>query len=92
MGWIIALLVLAAVLPIAGFGRLLWRSHAALDRAEALVRERGHASGTYDDFRAAHEDIREGPRRAHRDALVDIVLVGAGLVAGAVGGIWALFV
>lgn len=85
---IITFYVLAACLPIAGFGRLLWRVQTRLTAAERLVAERGHRF-TYQDI--ADMDIRDAPRQ-ERSALVwDIALVGTGLILGAAASIWSLF-
>jgi hypothetical protein len=82
------LFTLAAVLPIIGFARLLWRSQTALNRINALVEERGTPIGTIGDHNALWNDIREIPK-ANRNAVIwDICLVGSGLLLGAAASIW----
>ena len=88
---VIALFALAAVLPVIGFGRLLWRSQGALTAAMAKVQERGHDKKTDEDFDEENESVLAGPRAARNSVVWDICLVGTGLAAGAVASIWSLF-
>lgn len=85
---IIALTAVAAVLPIIGFSRLLWRIHSRLRDAERTIAQRGHSSMSHEDFMY---DIREPLYAERRSLLLDIGFVGIGLVAGAVASIWSLF-
>lgn len=88
---VIALFVLAAVLPVIGFGRLLWRSQSALSAAMAKVQERGHNKKTFGDFDEENESVDAAPRAARDSVIWDICLVGTGLAAGAAASIWSLF-
>ncbi|MDR7383520.1 hypothetical protein [Promicromonospora iranensis] len=85
---IIVLIVAAAVLPIIGFGRLLWRIQSRLNEAKRTIERRGHSSTAYEDMLY---DIREPLHAERRSLLWDIGFVGTGLVAGAVASIWSLF-
>lgn len=88
---VIALFVLAAVLPVLGFGRLLWRSQGALNAAMAKVQERGHNKKTFGDFDEENESVDAAPRAARDSVIWDICLVGTGLAAGAAASNWSLF-
>lgn len=88
---VITLFVLAAVLPVIGFGRLLWRSQGTLNAAMAKVQERGHDKKTLKDFNEENESVVAGPEAARNSVVWDICLVGTGLAAGAVASIWSLF-
>jgi hypothetical protein len=88
---VIALFVIAAVLPVLGFGRLLWRSQGALNAAMAKVQERGHDKKIIKDFNEENESVLAGPKVARNSVVWDICLVGTGLAAGAVASIWSLF-
>ncbi|MDD7943519.1 hypothetical protein PUW79_02625 [Microbacterium sp. NE2HP2] len=91
MAVLVALYVLSAVLPIIGFGRLLWRAQRDLNEARRLSAERGSPGYTFDEFDAAWGDRVAAPL-ATRNALVwDISLVGVGLLAGAAASIASLF-
>jgi hypothetical protein len=82
---------LAAALPIVGFGRLLWRAQAALDRANRLADERGFAGPNYGEAVAANP-AQPSQIREQRNAVVwDISLVGSGLILGAVASIVSLY-
>lgn len=88
---VVVLYILSAVLPIAGFARLLWRVQRRIGELYRVVAERGHSASTWDDFDAHHgRDIREPYREERRNLAWDLALVGAGLVAGAVASIWSL--
>ncbi len=85
------LFALSAVLPIAGFGRLLLRSHRVVRELERMVAERGASHYTIGDLnRDMPDDVREPARAERRDLVWDICLVGVGLVAGAAASIWSL--
>ncbi|WP_066587803.1 hypothetical protein [Cellulomonas timonensis] len=89
---VIALLyILAAILPFAGFARLLTRAENDLRKASALVDERRSTSATYDDFNEQYADIRRPFARLRDDLVWDISLVGGGLAAGAAASIWSLY-
>lgn len=89
---IIALYVLAGVLPIAGFARLLWRTDRRLRALDAEVAGRGTSAYTFGDFNRDHAgDVRDPLRAERRDLLWDTGLVGVGLIAGAVASICSLF-
>lgn len=90
---IITLYVLAAALPIAGFGRLLWRADRRLRALDAEVARRGVSDHTFADFNRDHAgDVRDPLRAERRDLLWDTALVGVGLIAGAVASICSLCV
>lgn len=92
VSWIVVLYVAAALLPIAGFGRLLYRTQRRVREADRKVSERGYTHLSFDDLDEQWGgDVRE-PLWAERRALIwDISFVGAGLIAGAVASIWSLF-
>lgn len=87
----VTLIALSAVLPIVGFGRLLYRAQRSLSKANALVNERASAAPTFDDFNAENDDIRKPFLRERNDLAWDISFVGLGLAAGAAASIWSLF-
>lgn len=90
---LIALNVLAAVLPAAGIVRLLIRARWSLRQVEARVAERGHGVPTLGDLNLLiPNDIRDAARREVREVWCDVALVGGGLALGAVANIWGLFV
>lgn len=85
------LYVAAAVLPIAGFARLLFRTQVRVRAADRKVKARGYAYSDFDDFDAHWAGDVRGPLWEERNALVwDTCLVGVGLVAGAVASVWSL--
>lgn len=91
--WILwFLFIAAAVLPIVGFGRLLWRAQAALNLAIQRTRERGFSGPNRIELVSEHPMQPARIRETRNDVVWDIVLVGVGLVAGAVASIWALYV
>ncbi len=87
IGLLAALFALAALLPIIGLARLLWRAQRAVSAAEA-AETRGF---TWDEVDAMFGDRVSAPRSARASVLWDIGLVGTGLVAGAVASIASLF-
>ena len=90
--WLSLLFVVAAVLPVLAFARLLWRSQRALDETLALVEKRGSPVGTVADHNKVWSDITVAPRENRTAVTWDICLVGLGLVAGAVASVWSLFI
>ena len=90
--WLSLLFVVAAVLPVLAFARLLWRSQRALDKTLALAEKRGSPGGLISDFNETWSDITVAPRENRTAVIWDICLVGLGLVAGAVASIWSLFI
>ena len=89
---LVLLYVLSAVLPIVGFGRLLWRTQRGLEAARRTIAERGHSLMTLDDVSAKFGgDVREPFLNERRDLIWDIVFVGFGLVLGALASILALY-
>jgi hypothetical protein len=91
---IVVLYVLAAALPIVGFGRLLFRAQRGLNEVRRMVvEERGGsvAPQLRDLDRMIGEDITAPARKLRTDVLWDTSLVGVGLVAGAVASIWSLY-
>lgn len=89
---IIVLYILAAVLPLAGFGRLLYRTQQLVKEANQKVKARGHMSSTIADFNEAWGgDSRKGVWDDRTALYWDIGFVGLGLIAGAVASIWSLF-
>ncbi|MFE7406277.1 hypothetical protein [Isoptericola sp. NPDC057559] len=88
MATVTVLYVLAAVLPIIGFGRLLWRVQRKLSELDARAeRQGGTPRLTWNDM---GEDMRVPYRQERRDLVWDIALVGVGLIAGAVASVWSL--
>lgn len=89
---IVVLYVAGALLPIAGFGRLLYRTQRRVREANEMVTERGYTHVSMADLgKEWGGDVRE-PLWAERRALIwDISFVGAGLITGAVASIWSLF-
>ncbi|HBR89238.1 MAG: hypothetical protein CMH38_13550 [Microbacterium sp.] len=89
--WIlVAGYLIAAVLPIIGFARLLWRTQRALDRESAAAVAAHSDAMSWDAFDAQFESRTDGPRRDRNAVLWDIGLVGSGLVLGAATSIAAL--
>ena len=90
---IIALFVLAAVLPATGFVRLLIRVRARLKRWDEVVAGRGRTDTTIADFnKTLGGDVRQRDWDEQRDLWWDISLIGSGLFFGATASIWSLFV
>lgn len=89
---LVTLYAAAAVLPILGFGRLLYRTQKRIQDLDRKVEERGYSHVSYDDVdNLLSGDVRE-PLWGERRALVwDILFVGTGLVAGAIASIWSVF-
>lgn len=82
--------VLAALLPIIGFARLLWRAQADLDTARERSQRSGGPALSWDEFDDAFAD-RESEPRSRRNAVIwDIIFVGTGLIIGAATSIAAL--
>jgi hypothetical protein len=90
--WLSLLFVVAAVLPVLAFARLLWRSNRALAKTLLLVEDRGSRGGIFSDFNKEWSDITVRPREDRNAVIWDIVLVGIGLIAGAVASVWSLFI
>jgi hypothetical protein len=89
--FLVLLFVLAAVLPIVGFGRLLLLAQRGLVAAQKKVDERGSPLMTYGDFdESTVNDIRKPFQDEQRDLVWDIGLVGLGLIAGSTASIIAL--
>lgn len=89
--WIlVAGYLIAAVLPIIGFARLLWRTQRVLDRESAAAVAAHSDAMSWDAFDGQFESRTDGPRRDRNAVLWDIALVGSGLVLGAATSIAAL--
>jgi hypothetical protein len=90
--FLIVLNAVAAALPIIAFGRLLWRAQRTLNELEQTVAQRGHSTPTVADLdRMIGTDVRASARHERGEVVVDISLVGVGLIAGAAANIWSLF-
>ena len=86
------LYIAAAVLPIIGFGRLLWRIQVRVRRFDRMIEERGYSHTSYDDVQSFFTgDVRKHVWSERRDLFWDTALIGTGLVAGAVASIWSLY-
>ncbi|TFD58064.1 hypothetical protein E3T43_07405 [Cryobacterium sp. Hh7] len=90
--WLSLLFVIAAVLPVLAFARLLRRSNRALAKTLLLVESRGSVVGTIADHDKVWSDITVAPRENRTAVRWDISLVGIGLLAGAIASIWSLFI
>jgi hypothetical protein len=89
MTWLLIVFnVVAAVLPMIGFGRLLYRTHRTVRRLEVLQVARGHKGNARSDLTVP--DITTEVRQERGDLVWDIVLVGLGLALGAFANIWPL--
>jgi hypothetical protein len=85
------LFILAAALPIIGFGRLLWRTQATLNLVNRREAERGFAGPNRNEMVSEHPSQPSKVREVRNDVLWDIVLVGVGLSFGALASIIALY-
>lgn len=84
--------IAAAVLPIAGFARLLWRAQAALNAANEKAEVRGFSGPDRTELVSEHPSQPKKIRETRNAVVWDICLVGVGLVCGAVASIVALYV
>lgn len=90
---IIVLYALAALLPSAGFVRLLTRAAGQLRALDEEIAGRGYAHTDWNDFDRHFAADRRTPARAALTELCwDTVLVGSGLACGAVASIWSLYI
>lgn len=85
------LFIAAAVLPIVGFGRLLYRAQRTLDLVERRARERGFAGPNRGEMASEHPLQPARVRETRNDVIWDIVFVGTGLICGAIASIVALY-
>ncbi|WP_036320140.1 hypothetical protein [Microbacterium sp. B24] len=91
MAVLVILYALSAVLPIIGFGRLLWRAQRDLREARRVSVERESPGYTWDEVDEAWGDRVGVPLAIRNDLIWDIALVGAGLIAGAAASILSLY-
>lgn len=85
------LFIAAAVLPIIGFGRLLWRAQRSLDLVERRAVERGFAGPSRQEVASEHPLQPAKVRETRNEVIWDIAFVGSGLICGAVASIAALY-
>lgn len=86
------LYVVAAILPLIGFGRSLYRVQVRLRALDEVVEQRGQSGFTWDDFdEAGAGDVRQRLWDERKALLWDITLIGSGLAIGAVASTWSLF-
>lgn len=92
MAVLVILYALSALLPIIGFGRLLWRAQRDLNEARRVSAELESPGYTWDEVDAAWGDRVGVPLSTRNDLIWDIALVGVGLVAGAAASIASLYI